>query len=157
MNVLFLTTGRMGHIQDHTIYPDLLRQFRDNGHNVYHVSTYEKRVGKETEYVEECGTHALRVKIGNLTKVNIIEKGISTLMIEKQYLAAVKKYLSKVKFDLILYSTPPVTLVNVIPMKSLNATNNARRIALLTHTAAEILITSCIVVCLIIPLYVPKI
>lgn len=114
MNVLFLTTGRMGHIQDHTIYPDLLRQFRDNGHNVYHVSTYEKRVGKETEYVEECGTHALRVKIGNLTKVNIIEKGISTLMIEKQYLAAVKKYLSKVKFDLILYSTPPVTLVNVI-------------------------------------------
>ena len=49
------------------------------------------------------------------------------------------------------------TLVNVIPMKSLNATNNASRIALLTHTAAEILITSCIVVCLIIPLYVPKI
>lgn len=114
MNVLFLTTGRMGHIEDHAIYPDLLRQFRDHGHNVYYVSTYEKRVGKETEYVEECGTHALRVKIGNLTKVNIVEKGISTLMIEKQYLAAVKKYLSDIKFDLILYSTPPITLVNVI-------------------------------------------
>ena len=114
MNVLFLTTGRMSHIEDHAIYPDLLRQFRNHGHNVYHVSTYEKRVGKETEYVEECGTHALRVKIGNLTKVNIIEKGISTLMIEKQYLAAVKKFLSDVKFDLILYSTPPITLVNVI-------------------------------------------
>lgn len=114
MNILFLTTGRMGHIEDHGIYPDLLRQFRDHGHSVYHVSTYEKRVGKETEFAEESGTYALRVKIGNLTKVNLIEKGISTLMIEKQYLSAVKKYLSDVKFDLIMYSTPPITLVNVI-------------------------------------------
>ncbi len=114
MNILFLTTGRMGSIEDHGIYPDLLREFRKNGHAVYHVSTYEKRVGKETEYVEESGTHALRVKIGNLTKCNIIEKGISTLMIESQYLAAIKKYLSDVKFDLVMYSTPPITLVNVI-------------------------------------------
>ncbi len=114
MNILFLTTGRMSHIEDHAIYPDLLRQFRAHGHNIYHVSTYEKRVGKETVYVEESGTYALRVKIGNLTKVNILEKGISTLMIESQYLAAVKKYLLGVKFDLVLYSTPPITLVNVI-------------------------------------------
>ena len=114
MNVLFLTTGRMGHIEDHAIYPDLLRQFRDHGHHVYHVSTYEKRVGKETVFTEENGTYALRVRIGNLTKVNVIEKGISTLMIERQYLAAVRKYLSDVKFDLVLYSTPPITLVKVI-------------------------------------------
>lgn len=114
MNILFLTTGRMGHIEDHGIYPDLLRQFRDHGHSVYHVSTYEKRVGKETEFAEESCTYALRVKIGNLTRVNLIEKGISTLMIEKQYLSAVKKYLPDVKFDLIMYSTPPITLVNVI-------------------------------------------
>jgi len=114
MNILFLTTGRMSHIEAHALYPDLLRQFRDNGHNVYHVSTYEKRVGKETEYVEESRTHALRVRIGNLTKINVIEKGISTLMIESQYMTAVKKYLSDVEFDLVLYSTPPITLVNVI-------------------------------------------
>ena len=56
MNVLFLTTGQMGHIEDHALYPDLLRQMRDNGHNVYHVSTHEKRIGIETEYVEENGT-----------------------------------------------------------------------------------------------------
>jgi len=114
MNILFLTTGRMSNVEDHAIYPDLLREFRNHGHHVYHVSTYEKRVGKETEYVEENGTHALRVKIGNLTKCNIIEKGISTLMIESQYLAAIKLYLSDVKFDLVMYSTPPITLVNVI-------------------------------------------
>ncbi len=114
MNILFLTTGRMESIEQHAIYPDLLRQFRDHGHDVYCVSSFEKRTGKETEYIEDHGAHMLHVKIGNLTKTNLIEKGISTLMIERQFLAAIKKYLAGVKFDLILYSTPPITLANVI-------------------------------------------
>ena len=114
MNVLFLTTGRFDNIEDHAIYPDLLRQFRDHGHNIYTVSTYEKRIGKETSFSEENGIHALRVKIGNLTKTNIIEKGISTVLIESQFLKAIKKYMSDVKFDLVMYSTPPITLVKVI-------------------------------------------
>ena len=114
MNILFLTTGRMDSIEQHAIYPDLLRCFRDNGHNVYTVSSYEKRTGKETEIINENGAHMLHVKIGNLTQTNLIEKGVSTLMIEKQYLAAIKQYFSNVKFDLVLYSTPPITLVKVI-------------------------------------------
>ncbi len=114
MNVLFLTTGRMGNVEDHGLYPDLMRQFRDKGHNVYHVSTYERRTNKKTAYVEENGTYALRVRIGNLTKCNVIEKGLSTILIESQFKAAIQKYLSNVKFDLVLYSTPPITLVNVI-------------------------------------------
>lgn len=114
MNILFLTTGRMDSIEQHAIYPDLLRCFRDNGHNVYTVSSYEKRTGKETELIEDHGAHMLHVKIGNLTKTNTIEKGISTVMIEKQYKTAIKRYLSNVKFDLVMYSTPPITLVKVI-------------------------------------------
>lgn len=114
MNILFLTTGRMDSIEQHAIYPDLLRCFRDNGHNVYTVSSYEKRLGKETELVEDHGAHMLHVKIGNLTKTNLLEKGVSTLRIEGQYLAAIKKYFSGVKFDLVMYSTPPITLVKVI-------------------------------------------
>lgn len=114
MNILFLTTGRMDSIEQHAIYPDLLRCFRDNGHNVYTVSSYERRTGKETELIEDHGVHMLHVKIGNLTKTNTIEKGISTVVIEKQYKTAIKKYLSNVKFDLVMYSTPPITLVKVI-------------------------------------------
>lgn len=114
MNILFLTTGRMDSIEQHAIYPDLLRCFRDNGHNIYTVSSYEKRVGKETEFVEDHGAHMLHVKIGNLTKTNIIEKGISTVMIENQYKKAIRRYLSDVKFDLVMYSTPPITLAHVI-------------------------------------------
>ena len=114
MNVLFLTTGTFRSINEHSGYPDLLREFKKNGHEVYIVSTNERRLGKETEYVDEDGAHLLRVKIGNLTKTNLIEKGISTLLIERQFKAAIRKYLSDVKFDLIMYSTPPITLVSAI-------------------------------------------
>lgn len=129
MNILFLTTGELESIEAHSIYPDLLRCFRNHGHNVYSVSTYERRVGKETEYIEENGHHALRVKTGNLTKCGTIEKGISTLLIELQYKTAIKKYLSDIKFDLVLYSTPPITLVNVI--KYVKKRDNAKTYLLL--------------------------
>lgn len=114
MNILFLTIGRMESIEQHSIYPDLLRALRNNGHKIYTISPYEKRVGKETELIEENGVHYLYVKIGNLTKCNVFEKGISTLLIEKQFKDAIGKYYSNVKFDLVLYSTPPITLCNAI-------------------------------------------
>lgn len=114
MNVLFLTTGRIDSIEQHSIYPDLLRYFRDQGHNVYTVGSYEKREGKETELKEDHGAKMLYVKIGNLTQTNLIEKGVSTVRVESQYLSAIKKYFSNVKFDLVLYSTPPITLVKVV-------------------------------------------
>ena len=114
MNVIFLTIGRMYNVENRGIYTDLLRTFRDNGHNVYVVSANEKRHGKETEFVEESGIHALRVKIGNITKCGMIEKGISTVMVESQFIRAIKKYLSDVKFDLVIYSTPPITFAKAV-------------------------------------------
>lgn len=114
MNILFLTTGTFHSINEKSIYPDLLREFKKNGHEVYIVSTNERRLGKETEYVDEDGAHLLRVKIGNLRNTNLIEKGISTLLIESQFKAAIGKHLSDVKFDMVMYSTPPITLVSAI-------------------------------------------
>lgn len=129
MNILFLTIGSLYNIEEHAIYTDLLRSFRDNGHEVYSVSTYEKRFKKKTDYSIDSGIHTLRVKVGNLTKCNIIEKGISTVMINSQYRKAIKKYLSDIKFDLVLYSTPPVTLVGAV--KYVKRRDNARTYLLL--------------------------
>ncbi len=114
MKVLLLTIGNLSNINQHEIYSDLLRCFRDNGHSVYAVSANEKRSGKETEFKVEDGIHMLRVKIGNITKCGFIEKGISTLMVEAQFKSAIKKFLGDVKFDLVLYSTPPITLCSVV-------------------------------------------
>lgn len=114
MNIIFLTIGRMNNIEDHTLYSDLLREFRDNGHNAYVVSANEKRNGGETEIIDANGVHILRVKIGNITKCGLIEKGISTLKIEGQFIRAIKKYMPNVKFDLVMYSTPPITFAKAV-------------------------------------------
>lgn len=114
MNILFLSIGRLNNIEDKGIYTDLLREFRSNGHRVYVVSAREKRLDLPTEYVNEQGVNFLRIRIGNITKTNLIEKGISTIKIESLFLKAIKKYLSNVKFDLIIYSTPPITFEKVI-------------------------------------------
>lgn len=114
MNILFLTIGRMASIESHGIYPDLLREFRNNGHDVYIASPREKRTGLPTELIEDHGAHVLHVRIGNITKCGLFEKGISTLQIERQYLKAIKKYFPNVRFDLIIYTTPPITLVGVV-------------------------------------------
>ena len=115
MNILFITIGRMENIEDHTIYCDLLRCFRDHGHDVYTISPYEKNTGRETDYKHENGVHMLHVRTGNITGTSdLIEKGIATLSIESIFIRNIKKYFNNVKFDLILYSTPPITFCNAI-------------------------------------------
>lgn len=114
MNVLFLTIGRMDTIESHGIYADLLREFRNHGHRVYIVSQREKRTGLPTRFIVENDIHLLNVRIGNITKCGRIEKGISTISIQGLYRKAINKYFSDVHFDLILYTTPPITLAGVV-------------------------------------------
>lgn len=114
MNILFLSIGRLNSLKDSGLYTDLLRQFYKNGHQVYSVSPIEKRNKETTHIIQEEEGDILRVQTGNITKCNFIEKGISTLQIEKQFIKAIKKYYNNVKFDLILYSTPPITFAKVI-------------------------------------------
>ncbi len=112
MNIILLTLSNFKSFNEHSIYSDLLLSFIRNGHEVYCISPAEKRTGVETHF-EENG-HLLKLKIGNTQKTNIIEKGISTLRIESQFIAAIKKYFSDIKFDLVIYSTPPITLANAV-------------------------------------------
>lgn len=112
MNIILLTLSNFKSYSQRGIYCDLLREFIKNGHDVYCISPAEKRTGTDTHF-EENG-HLLKLKIGNTQKTNVIEKGISTLQIESQFIAAIKKYFSNIKFDLVLYSTPPITLANAV-------------------------------------------
>lgn len=112
MKILFLTLLDFDTYSERNIYTDILREFIKNGHEVYCISPIERRTGKKTHFEEEG--HLLKLRIGNIQKTNIIEKGISTLRIESQFVSAIKKYFSNVKFNLVLYSTPPITFANVI-------------------------------------------
>lgn len=115
MKVLFLTmSSGMQNIETSGIYTDLMRKFRDEGHDVYIIYPRERRSGLQTEILHKDGIHFLGVKTLNVTKTNIIEKGIGQLLLENMFMSAFKKYFGLVKFDLILYSTPPITFTKVI-------------------------------------------
>ena len=114
MNVLFLTLLDFSSIDERNIYTDLLREFYKNEHSVYVISPIERRVKQETRIIKTDKADILKLRIGNIQKTNVIEKGISTLTIEQKYINGIKKYFSEVKFDLVLYSTPPITFCNAI-------------------------------------------
>lgn len=122
MNVIFLSMVNLNEITTHGIYQDLMRRFRDEGHKVYIVSPLERRMVQGSkkfkvqgpELLEVDGVTILRVRTLNLQKTNVVEKGLGQLLVEKQFKRAIKKYLGDVTFDLILYSTPPITFLKVI-------------------------------------------
>lgn len=114
MNVVFLTLGGLRNIEARGIYEDLMRKFRDEGHQVYIVCPIERRFEQSTSLVDTDGVKILSVKTLNIQKTNVVEKGLGTLLIERQYVNAIKKHLKNVSFDLITYSTPPITFTNVV-------------------------------------------
>ena len=115
MNILFLTmSSGMQNIETSGIYTDLMRKFRNEGHDVYIIYPRERRLGLPTELKNDGKVHTLGVKTLNVAKTNVIEKGIGQIMLENQFKAALKRYFGKVKFDIILYSTPPITFTKVI-------------------------------------------
>ena len=120
MNILFLTLSRIVDINARGIYTDLIREFVRHGHSFYVVKPNERSLGRPTELTESCGVRILGVRTLNIQKTNVVEKGIGTLLLERQYYRAIKKYFKDIKFDLILYSTPPITFNKVIAsLKSL--------------------------------------
>ncbi len=117
MNILFLTLADIRSIDNRGIYADLMRQFAHAGHHVYIVSPVERRCGMNSCFLESSEdalhshVHILKVRTGNVQKTNIIEKGISTILLEYQLLHGIRKFFRNIRFDLVLYSTPPITLV----------------------------------------------
>ncbi len=114
MNVLFLTLLDFSTISEKGIYTDLMREFVKAGNNLYVISPTEKRKKMATCLINNNKTRILKLRIGNIQKTNLIEKGISTITLAPKFKTAINKYFDNVKFDLVLYSTPPVTLQKAV-------------------------------------------
>lgn len=114
MRLLFLTMADMGNMSDRGIYTDLLREFRKRGDEVCVVCPSERRHGNLTRLATEEGISVLRVRTGNLIKVGMAEKAVSTILVERQFTSAIARYFGEITFDLVLYSTPPVTFDRVV-------------------------------------------
>ena len=113
-NVLFLTLANIKSNQDKNIYMDLMREFIKNDYHVYVISPVEKKQNIETHIIHNDHLTILKLRTGNIFNTNFIEKGISTITIERIYKNGIKKYCNNTHFDLVLYSTPPITLQKVV-------------------------------------------
>lgn len=114
MNILFLSLSSFDDINVRGIYSDLMREFIKRGNDVYIASPTERRFGKPTHLIEFEHCQILKIKTLNIQKTNVVEKGIGTLLLEYQFDKAIKKYWGSIKFDLVLYATPPITFNKVI-------------------------------------------
>ena len=101
-------------LEERALYTDLLRAFHKKGHHLYVISPVERRKKQPTHIIESDNISILKLRIGNMRKTNVIEKGISTLSIEFLVNRGIKKYYPNIKFDLVLYPTPPITFANSI-------------------------------------------
>jgi hypothetical protein len=107
--ILFLTAVKISNIEEKGIYTDLLRKFHEDGCEVFVVCPDERRYGGVTRLNHSDKVNILYVKTLNLQKTGLLEKGLSTLTFNWLLYRAIKKYFKNIKFDLILYSTPPIT------------------------------------------------
>ena len=113
MNVLFLSLGTFDDMGAGSVHIDIIKRFAKE-QNVYLLCKRERREHKRTELSEEFGIQVLRVKTGNIKKAGLIEKGLSTLLVEPQFKRAVKEYFADIRFDLVICTTPPITFANVV-------------------------------------------
>ncbi len=114
MNILFLTVSRFDDINARGIYSDLMRELIKRGNDVYIASPTERKFGRPTHLIESNHCQILKIKTLNIQKTNVIEKGIGTLLLERQFENAIKKYWGNINFDLVLYTTPPITFNRII-------------------------------------------
>lgn len=114
MQILFLTLMKIYSPSDEGIYMDLMKCFAEKGHKVSIISPLEKKEAGEEEVISAPNISLVRCRTGNLFGVGMLEKGISQMRLASQYLKAANKYFPGTKFDLILYSTPPISLAAVV-------------------------------------------
>lgn len=115
MKILFITLVDIRDINEPGIYTDLLKEFANKGHNITCVSPIERRNWRNNVILSTYKNIVIeKVKIGNITKTNLIEKSISTTTIDYLLSNKVRAIMKNEVFDLVLYTTPPITLIKTL-------------------------------------------
>ncbi len=121
MKVLFLNSTHEGVISK-GIYADLMHHFVLQGHHVtIAYSTDKPEHAISPEYINDK-TRYIASKSAKMTKNrNMIQKGLATVMFDNVFCKTIREELHDESFDLVLYSTPPVTIVKTLQyLKSRN-------------------------------------
>ncbi len=114
MNILLLTLGKIRGLGEGDIYSDLVEEFIERGQDLYVLSPVEKKEKRILLSKDIGHFHLHPVNIGNYFNTPWLEKGVTTVFLSQQYINVIKTQLDGISFDLLLYSTPPVTFASVI-------------------------------------------
>jgi glycosyltransferase involved in cell wall biosynthesis len=121
MKILFLTILKIDDITDRGIYPDLMRKFISEGHEVFIVTPTERKYKQKTTLIRKNNCTILKIRTLNIQKTNPLEKWLSMYTLNNLFKRGINRFLPDINFDLILYSTPPITFSNlVIKLKEKN-------------------------------------
>jgi glycosyltransferase involved in cell wall biosynthesis len=111
MNIIFLTLFDYYSTDQRGIYPDLIKTFIDNNHQVYVVSPAQNKVRKTI--IKDNKLTIYKPYIHPYTKTHLFNKAISLLTFEKRIQNFLSMYHHN-QIDLVIYSTPPIQYTNLI-------------------------------------------
>lgn len=114
MKVLFLTS--VYNFNDKgNLNVDLIDTIAAHGHEVTVITPKERKYHLPEKIEHKGSITTLQFKCLNFRgKVNAIEKGISTLSLGYLYLHAIKKYFKGIPYDMVIYTTLPITYKPVL-------------------------------------------
>lgn len=112
MNVLLLTIATK---RNQKMIRDIANEFVNDGHMMFVVCPADSEYPARDKFVLIDGTRYLFVNSGNsVGKINMIKKVWNFVMTDPRYKKAVKVAADSIDIDVVLYSTPPITLANTI-------------------------------------------
>ncbi len=111
---MFITSDYLKPNKGGNIYTDLAEELKNSGHDIKVVVAEEKKKISKTTLEKERNIPVLRVKVGNLYEVGLVEKAITFLTLSKCLKKEINNYFKNEKFDLILYQSPPLTMCSVV-------------------------------------------
>jgi glycosyltransferase involved in cell wall biosynthesis len=107
LNILFLFAVYPEEKNGNFLTKDLPDELALRGENVYVATIRERRLGLPTSLSDEYGKKILRVRTGNMFNgANKIEKGLTTILMNRPLLLEIKKHWGDIKFDLVIGTSP---------------------------------------------------
>lgn len=112
MNVLLLTIAPK---KSQKMIRDIANEFVKDGHLVFVVCPADSDYPARKKFVLIDGVRYLFVNSGNTVgKISIITKVWNFVMTDPRYQKALRAAVDGIDIDVVLYSTPPITLANTI-------------------------------------------
>lgn len=112
MNVLLLTIAPK---KSQKMIRDIANEFVKDGHSVFIVCPADSEYPTRRKFVLIDGIRYLFVNSGNTVgKISIVKKVWNFIMTDPRYQKALRTAVDGIDIDVVLYSTPPITLANTI-------------------------------------------